>query len=169
MFSFEAIGLDSVDVEIFQIYEDNMLQFLQEGGLNEGWGLERVGKIVHQSTVGLNSISENVEETDWNAYQLDLSSLLGPSRSDLYQVRIGFRPGYASKSCNNASESNYITPEEGESIMQYRYGYPGYDYEHESDPCYPAYYNPDRFLKENVMYSDVSAIVKIVEINSCPS
>ncbi|MBK7938236.1 MAG: hypothetical protein IPJ82_14650 [Lewinellaceae bacterium] len=48
IFPFEAVGLHAVDVEVFKIYNSNILQYLQVNELEGDYQLERVGKIILQ-------------------------------------------------------------------------------------------------------------------------
>ncbi len=48
IFPFEAVGLNAVDVEVFKIYNSNILQYLQVNELEGDYQLERVGKIILQ-------------------------------------------------------------------------------------------------------------------------
>lgn len=51
MFPFEAVGLNAVDVEIFKIFNNNILQFLQDNPLDGDYDLFKVGRIVLQAVI----------------------------------------------------------------------------------------------------------------------
>ena len=160
LFAFEAINLDSIDVEIFKVYEDNMLQFLQESTVDQGWNLNHVGKIVHQEKLALSSLVNTNSSKKWSLYQLDLGQIVAAEKGSIYKVNIGFRPTYSNYNCDNNPMKNFEIPEDGTSIMMYRYNYNNYTYEHQDNPCYPSYYRPENFLQRNILFSNVAAIVK---------
>src|SRR5690606_19814529 len=53
IFPFEAIGLNAVEVEVFKIYSNNILQFLQTNDLNGQYDLQQVGRVILQRKVDL--------------------------------------------------------------------------------------------------------------------
>ena len=54
-FYFEAVNLSAVDVRIIKIYEDNILQYLQNQALNssDSYNLKRVGRRIAKKTIPL--------------------------------------------------------------------------------------------------------------------
>ncbi len=185
VFPFEAVGLTAVEVEIFKIFNNNILQFLQTNDLDGGYDLHRVGRVILQKKVDLTDISPNSKATDWNRYALDLGKLFQQDPDAIYQVRIGFRPAYAAFPCkatpipvsgdsfNDYSEGEDWYGDEGnysnqdgdiESIMEGWYGiegyYSGYQWEQREDPCYPAYFNYERFISRNIIASNLGIIAK---------
>jgi len=68
---FEAIGLDAVDVEIFKIYENNMLQYLESNAINDrGYNLQGVGHIIYQGKVSLDDLNEQYNSDNLERYAL---------------------------------------------------------------------------------------------------
>lgn len=184
IFPFEAINLNAVEVEIFQIYHNNILQFLQTNELDGNQELERVGKIILQKKIDLKGLNPTGNSAEWTRYALDLSKLIKQDPNSIYQVRIAFRKEYSNYHCENAGSAQVADDEEGydgedydyydsgpydgegelRSIMGGWYGidgyYRGYSWEHREDPCFGAYYNYDNFAKRNVMASDLGIIAK---------
>jgi uncharacterized protein YfaS (alpha-2-macroglobulin family) len=173
IFPFEAVSLNAVEVEVFKIFHNNILQFLQSNTLNGGYDLHRVGRIIMQKKVELQNLNPNGSLSEWTRYALDLSSLIEQDGQAIYQIRIGFKPEYAAYFCSNSQESttediSEISLEDETtaytSIMNSWYGpdgyYQGYSYQHRNDPCYPAYYNSDRFVQRNVIASNLGLIAK---------
>lgn len=175
IFPFEAINLNAVLVEVFKIYNNNVLQFLQNNDLNGDYELEQVGRVVHQEKVDLQVLDPGAITTEWHRYALDLSKLLKKDPKAIYQIRIGFKPGYSNYFCgsNGSMLDNYIEEdetielnEEGEfeSIWRGWYGlygyYDGYDYDHRENPCFPAYYNNEQFVRRSILSSDLGIIAK---------
>ncbi|GJM32271.1 MAG: membrane protein [Saprospiraceae bacterium] len=175
VFPFEAIALNAVQVEVFKIYNNNILQFLQSNRLNGNNSLRQVGRIVMQKMIPLQNLNPNANTGDWNRYALDLKQLIDADKEAIYQVRIGYMPEYANYFCANRDEkatnvslttTESQVDEDGEptSIMEYWYGpdgyYENYNWSQREDPCYSAYYNSDRFISRNVIASNLGIIAK---------
>jgi uncharacterized protein YfaS (alpha-2-macroglobulin family) len=173
IFPFEAVGLTAVEVEIFKIYQNNLLQFLQSNDLNGSYELERVGKIIHQEKVALQSLNPKADAAQWTRYALDLSNMFQKDPTAIYQLRIGFRPEYSTYYCQgqdqedaNLKKVNRNSRESGEpvSIFNGWYGingyYPDYQWEDRNNPCKPAYYNRDRFVSRNLLSSNLAITAK---------
>lgn len=171
-FPFEAIGLNKVDVEIFKIYNNNILQFLQNNPLNGDGYLYQVGQIVLQKSIPLQNLRADASMGKWTRYSLDLSDLIQDDPKAIYQVRIGFQPAYTFYECTYGNTADlkepipFTTNEDGTaaSIMDGWYGiagyYDGYNYRQRNDPCYTAYYNRDKFISRNVIASNLGIITK---------
>lgn len=174
IFPFEAVSLNAIELEIFKIYNNNILQFLQNNQINGGYNLETVGRIIMQKKIDLNSLNPTASSTEWSRYALDLEPLIQQDPEAIYQVRIGFRPSYSNYFCSNTAneedtELDMIQDpftEDGEitSIMDSWYGidgwYEGYNWQQRENPCFPAYYNSDNFLRRNVVASNLGIIAK---------
>ncbi|MCB0641253.1 MAG: alpha-2-macroglobulin, partial [Phaeodactylibacter sp.] len=175
IFPFEAINLNAVLVEVFKIYDNNILQFLQSNDLNGDYRLEQVGRVIHQEKISLKALDGDAVTSEWHRYALDLSKLLQKDPNAIYQVRLGFKPGYSNYFCGDSGSflDQYIEKEETievdedgeyESIWSGWYGlygyYEGYDYSHRDNPCYPAYYSSNHFTRRNVIASNLGIIAK---------
>lgn len=173
---FEAISLQAVEVEIFKIYDNNILQFLQTSDLEgtNDYELARVGRVIRREMVPLKGLNPNANPNAWTRYALDLAKLFQADPNAIYQVRIGFRPEYAIYKCSNrtkddnlkeVSQQNY-TDENGEirSMWGDYYGIDGYyedfQWQHRTNPCFPAYYNSENFVETNVLASDFGITAK---------
>ena len=157
-FPFEAINLDTVDVEIFKIYEQNVLQFMQDNVLSGSYNLREVGRIVHREKLAISGPGSAMNS--WQSVGLEMGDYIENDPGAIYQVRVGFQPSYITIECDEAIEG-YVPPSENESILDYRY----YSYSRWNDPCSPSYYNADQFIKRNVIYSNLAAIIKRVAEN----
>ncbi|MEL6655966.1 MAG: MG2 domain-containing protein [Bacteroidota bacterium] len=164
---FEAIGLHSVEVEIFKIYHNNILQFLQNNRFNGQSGLEQVGQVILRKEVPLRNINPGASQQEWSRYALDLESFFEADPQAFYQVRIGFQRSHSLYRCGD--EQQFTFQEEGygsdsENLLNSWYGLEGYYNEYRwrqrEDPCYPAYYNSDRFVKRTILTSNLGLIVK---------
>ncbi len=162
IFPFEARGLHAVDVEIFKVFSNNVIQHLQGNRLNEtGYNLNPVGRIIHQEKVLLSGQEINPDYGVWNTYSLDLQKMVRQDPGALFIVRIGFRRDYTDYPCDRGvSDGPLIISEEPESIMRWNYDYEDYNYNQESDPCFPVFYNQYRFVQRNVLASNLGVIAK---------
>jgi uncharacterized protein YfaS (alpha-2-macroglobulin family) len=177
--AFEAVNLNAVDVEVFQIFENNMGQFFQSNTLTEMNDLKRVGRYLWRKKITLESDSSAPGE--WTRYQLDLSDLLRSHPNSLFMVRLLMNPVYSTYPCSEEKESQlksvkqtgfqdwedmYVESEpsawdswsgnegeggDGEAGEDENSG--RYD-----DPCSPYYYTRD--ASQNFISSDVGLIAK---------
>lgn len=167
---FEAINIHEVELEVFKIYNNNILQFLQTNDVNGNNNLNRVGKVILRQTVELNELNNGVNKAQWNRYALNLKDFFDADPKAIYQVRLGFRQSGSFYPCENTeqdfnfTESGYDASKKNSSIMNTWYGingyYTQYSWRHRDDPCFPAYYNSDRFLVNNVLSSNLGIIAK---------
>ena len=175
IFPFEAINLNAVDIEVFKIYNNNILQYLQSNQIDGYYQLEQVGRIILQKQISLTELNPGANKSIWTRFALDLSQLMETDPNSIYQIRLGFRPEYSSYKCEGGSENEmerlqvledpFEDDGEIQSIWDYGYyGYRGYysgfDYEHRENPCFPAYYNADNFIRRNVLASNLGILAK---------
>ncbi|MBX2821061.1 MAG: hypothetical protein KTR29_15305 [Rhodothermaceae bacterium] len=140
-FSFEAVNLDSVEVSILKVYEENIAQFFQVNDIAGSNEINRVGKVVKTDTVSLVNTGENLKQ--WSSYAIDLSDLIQPEPGALYQVTIGFKRSFSLYPCTETEE------EQDEDW-----------YTRRNNPCKTAYYHNGRFIRRNVLASDIGMIAK---------
>lgn len=101
IFPFEAINLNAVEVEVFQIYHNNILQFLQTNELDGGTGTGTGGPDrAAQKKIDLKALNPSGNSAEWSRYALDLSKLLKQDLNSIYQVRIAFRKEYTNYVCD---------------------------------------------------------------------
>lgn len=162
VFPFEAINLRGIQLEVVRIFEDNMLQYLQSGDLEDQWDLEPVGRIILQKHIDLVQLSGRDNRLAWTRYGLDLAPLVNLAPGSLYQVRIGFAPGDTYLDCYEDREIGKMRTPFGEtaSIWAYKYDYPGFEWTHSENPCYPAFYSPNHFISRNLLASDIGLLAK---------
>ncbi len=172
IFPFEAVNLNAVEVEIFQIFENNLLQFLQTNNMDGDYQLSRVGRIIHREKVSLGALNPNADKSKMSRYAIDLKNLIQNEPGAIYQVRIGFLPSYSDYFCSNNKNKDELTLVDDnvndngdiQSIMDSYYGvrgyYSGYNWSDRNNPCKGAYYNSDRFIKRNVFASNLGMVAK---------
>ena len=158
-FPFEAQNLLSVKVEIFKIFENNVLQFLQYNRLNDEYGLYPVGKVIHQEEIDLAELSSENNQAGFVRYVLDLANFVSADPGAIYQVRIGFdQEDVAHYKCENENEKvKLVFNRDGfTSIFEQDH----YNYRERDNPCHRAYYNSNRFISRNVLASNLGVIAK---------
>ena len=171
---FEVTGLKAVELELLEIYHDNILQFLQTNSLNGSNELHRVGKIIARQKIDLQAQKGKLLQNGWTRYAIKLDDLIPEDSKSIYQVRLGFFPGYTTIDCDfdNDKYISYLEPTEKErkdeqghflSFMDNWYGiygyYSGY-WNKQEDPCEAAYYNPDHFVSRNLLASNIGLMAK---------
>ncbi|TXD81457.1 hypothetical protein ESY86_18200 [Subsaximicrobium wynnwilliamsii] len=189
-FNFEAINLSAVDVRIIKIFEDNILQFLQDNTMNSDNGNEirRVGRRIAKQTIQLQTAAENSGK--WKAYSIDLSKLFKADAGAIYRVELSFKKMYSLYDCEaNATtsvenqdddyddyyhEEDYYGSDYAETYTEdeelreeeywdnrsYDYKNYRYNYRERDNPCHEAYYNQNRIVAQNVLASNLGVIVK---------
>eukprot|EP00903_Cladosiphon_okamuranus_P000129 g129.t1 len=95
----------------------------------------------------------------------DFNGLLDPKA--FYQVRIGFRRSHSLFTCGEETSFDFVKDyygSEDASLLNNWYGIEGYYREYRwdqrDDPCFPAYYNSDRFVYRTIMSSNLGLLVK---------
>ncbi|MEL7221840.1 MAG: MG2 domain-containing protein, partial [Bacteroidota bacterium] len=167
VFPFEAKGLHTVEVEVFKIFSNNILQFMQTNSFDGRDEMKRVGKIIYRGAVKLEEISPDANQLSWSSYALDLKELFAADAKAIYQIRIGFRPTHSVSSCGSSQDFEFVDERwnRSEDLLDSWYGIEGYyeDYrwDQRDDPCYPAYYNSDRFIFRNVLTSNIGLLAKV--------
>ncbi len=172
---FEAVNLKSVRVDIIQIKERNIPQFLQVNNLAGNEQMRRVGKRVMTRTVDLTRKGGDLSL--WNRFTLNLASLIKTEKGAIYRVQFSFRPEDSLFPCG---EFLAPTPDEMstpgwsiydadgfESWGSYAFQYPqAYSWSERENPCHISYYNPSQFVSKNLIASDVGLMAKIGADNS---
>lgn len=99
-FNFEAVNLKSVDVRIIKIFEDNVLQFLQDNNLytTNRNNVRRVGRRIAKKTITLQNEAENTGK--WKAYSIDLSKYLQADPGAIYRIELDIKKEYAIINCD---------------------------------------------------------------------
>ena len=184
-FNFEAVNLSAVDVRIIKIFEDNILQFLQDNNLNStnSYDIKKVGRRIAKQTIQLQTPAENLGT--WKAYSIDLSKFFKADAGAIYRVELSFDKSYSLFNCDDSEPSesddydNYYEEEfeeefddteytEDEELREeaywdnllYRYKNYTYNWREENNPCHDAYYNENRIVSQNLLASNLGVIAK---------
>ncbi|MGC4041268.1 MAG: MG2 domain-containing protein [Flavobacterium sp.] len=165
--NFEAANLNAVDVKIYKIYKNNIMQFLQDNALNGTRNLRQVSQAVAKSTIQLKQ-NNLLDYTRWNTYALDISKIIKPEPGAIYRVEFSFKKKYSLYKCT-ASTTSENNDEEEEEVNEDDVNYSGenYDYYYErdyewnerEDPCSDYYFYNTR-IGTNILASDLGVIAK---------
>lgn len=188
-FYFEAVNLSKVEVRVIQIYQNNILQFLQTNNFDDTYHYDtrRVGRRIAKKTIELIKPHEP-NDGQWKAYALNLSDLFKADPGAIYQLEISFKPEYSLYDCSAVptedddtnryydeyydeyyEEDYYYTDTSGDEEEReqrywdnkiYNWRKYNYNWEHYDNPCHPAYYNDERVVRTNILGSNLGLIVK---------
>ncbi len=165
---FEAVNLKAVDVAVVRVYESNIPQFLQVNELDDDDELQRVGKVVELKKVSLKD-QQPMDLGKWNRFTLDLSSIVDKSKNALYHVVLSFKPKYSLHPCDGGEgdigeDDHYdenataSAPAFWDFVDDY-YPY-GSGWSNREDPCYRVYYRKGKWVKRNLMTSNLGITTK---------
>ena len=181
-FNFEAVNLSHVDVRIIKIFEDNILQLLQDDNLssNNDYSIKKVGRRIAKETITLvQNASENTGK--WKAYSIDLSNYFKADPGAIYRVELSFDRSYSLYDCNLNSDDNSdedyeedtyyendVASIEDEDLREeqywddltYNYRNYRYNWRERDNPCHDAYYNRSKVVSQNLIASNLGVIAK---------
>lgn len=183
-FNFEAVNLKAVDVRIIKIFENNVLQFLQDNNLGNNYerSIRRVGRRIAKKTIPL--IKNDVDNTGkWKAYSIDLSKYFKADPGAIYRAELSYKKAYSLYECNansqtgtdndeeeyyeddysydgNISSDEDIREEDYWNNVTYSYRRHTYNWRESDNPCHEAYYNEGRIMSSNLMASNIGVIAK---------
>lgn len=177
---FETVNLSAVEVRVIKIFQDNILQHLQQAdlGSSESYDLKKVGRRVAFKTLDLEA---SVSRNQWKAHALDLSELITPDPGALYRVEFKFNREHTLYHCedtpevqgqndndNDASQVSAGNSREEEEEREalywnnqlYRWRQYTYNWQQRDNPCHPSYYHEGREAYTHLLGSDLGLIVK---------
>ena len=174
---FQAVNLAAVDLSIIQIYEDNILMFLQDNNLDESSALRRSGRLVYKNTIRLDN-DPSLDLHKLQNFSIDLSDLFKKEPGALYRIRLSFKKDYSlyGKETADLGEEKMTEigaaslSDEEKSIWDIPYAYyydddhldwSQYNWEDTENPDKPTYYmQSSRFPYCNLMSSNIGLIAK---------
>lgn len=169
--NFEAANLKSVDVKIFKIYKNNIMQFLQDNELNGTRNLKQVSQSIAKTTIELKQ-NDLLNYAKWNTYALDISKIITPEPGAIYRVEFSFKKSYSLYKCTTSSNSEASENEDDQeetdendvnysenNYDDYYYYEDDYDYRSTQDPC-TDYYFYNTKVGTNILATDLGVIVK---------
>ena len=170
-FPFEVISLNAVDVQIIQIFRNNIHQFFQNNRFQENSELRRVGRLVYEGKVDLIS-DKPLNYNKWNTFKINLAELISIDQGSIYRVQLRFKKEYSLYNCTTTEEKELqknLTISKGEDYKTEwdspgwysSYYYPeGYNWKERDNPCNVSYYNYNRFVSRNIFASQLGITAK---------
>ncbi len=165
--NFEAVNLKAVDVKVYKIYKNNILQFLQENELNGSQNLKKVSQPVAKIKLTLNK-NTLLNYSKYNTFALDLAKIISPDPGAVYRVELSYKKAYSLYECptSEPEENNTSEDEIDENDVNYSggnyyddYYYDDYEWRESQDPCTNSYYYNTK-IATNVLASDLGVIAK---------
>ena len=184
-FNFEAVNLKAVDIRVIKIFQNNILQFLQDNNLNSTHrnSVRQVGRRIVKQTITLQDESENSGK--WKAYSVDLSQYIKADPGAIYRVELDIKKEYALYNCEgnqsitNAENNDDYYEEDhyyndhiasSSSIedlkeeaywdnLTYSYRNEYYNWNDRNNPCKNAYYT-SKTVAQNLLASNLGVIAK---------
>ncbi|MBY0399427.1 hypothetical protein K2X89_03970, partial [Myxococcota bacterium] len=166
---FEAVGVDSVQVTVMRIYEDNLDQFLQTNTLDGSDELQRVGRYLWRRTIELSPADASV----WGRYAFDAKELLASAPDGMLHVTLSIDRRNATWACPDRATTEPARERPFENWDdQYQVDKSNWDYwqspedlqwQEREDPCTDSYFyfNPDQTRAEkNLLASNIGILAK---------
>ena len=171
MFPFKAVNLRAVDVEIFKIFDDNILQYFQDNYYENKYprNQHHVGRIIQQTSINLKELNQNANQGVWRNYAIDLSDIIQMEKGAIYEVRLSFRQEYGITECTDGTEPLDLKQNAVDENKNYSswsssyYGRSGYYdefYQDRDNPCKGGFYNSSRFIKRKIYSSNLGVLAK---------
>ncbi|WP_026728564.1 alpha-2-macroglobulin family protein [Flavobacterium denitrificans] len=165
--NFEAVNLRAVDVKVYKIYKNNILQFLQYNELNGGQNLKKVAQPVAKTMLNLVE-SKLTNPSKWNTFALDLSKIIKPEPGAIYRVELEYKKKYSLYTCET-SDADQDESEDEEEVDENDVNYSGnsyddyyyddYEWRESQDPCSNSYFYNAK-IATNILASDLGVIAK---------
>lgn len=168
--NFESANLRAVDVKVYKIHSNNILQFLQDNELNGKRNLRKVATPVATQTINL--LEKKLPNySKWNAFALDLASIISVEQGAIYRVELSFKKSYSLYKCEdssseNSNEEDYYANEDnfevrssdGYDYYDY-YWYDDYEWQDRQDACSDSYFRRGS-VGTNVLATNLGVIAK---------
>ncbi len=169
---FEAVGVHSVQVTAFQVYESNIGKFLQANTLDCSQEINRVGRYLWRKTIPLTGLDRG----RWNRYALDAGELLRAHPGALIRLTLAIDRSNSAYECSE--EDNRLPPPKAEPPRSHedldRTEAGGWDFAEEyfggghaswsdrRNPCRDAYFRhaDNTRVSRNFLASNIGLIAK---------
>lgn len=170
---FEAINVHSVQVTAFQIFDDNIGQFLQDNALGGNSELGRVGRHLWRKTIPLTGARPHA----WERFSLDATDLVKANPGALFRFTIAIDRGNSMLDCSAEDEAVPVPQSVplADHEDRYRVERSSWDYAEEwygqsqntnwsdrDDPCKDAYYRYSKNVTaaRNFIGSNIGLLAK---------
>ncbi|WP_417226865.1 alpha-2-macroglobulin family protein [Amphritea sp.] len=165
---FQAVSAKSVTVTAFEVFDDNIHQFLQENRLGEARQLDKVGRFIWQKSVPLKD--NNLRS--WQDYRLDITELMAQKGGSLIRLYLSLDRGDSMIACSDAENAIPVPPRQlpaNSEALDYSGGYsswdnlePGSSRSNSLSACSDRYYRYAAESKDakNLLRSNIGIVVK---------
>jgi len=172
---FEAVGVNAIEVTAFEIYPDNMGQFLQVNRLSGGVETGRTGRYLWRKTIPLTPANTN----KWNRYSFNVTELMKKFHGGLLRLTLTIRRRHSTYSCpagtapaetkpvllRDMEDNDVREPSGWDGISEYVEESNDYDYDWDqrNDPCTDSYYtfHSDKTrVSQNFIATNIGLIAK---------
>ena len=170
--NFEAINLQAVSVTVYKIYQNNILQFLQNNNLHDQADLRQVGRPIAKKLINLGE-NTALNLSKWNAFAIDLDQLITPDLGAIYRIELDYNKTYSLYHCDGDGTSKEIVFEEinfdaeisESSFWDNAQNEYDYNWSERDNPCSDSYFRNKR-IATNLLTSNIGGIAKKGENNS---
>ena len=170
---FEAVAVNAVEVTAFQIYADNVGQFLQINSMDESSETGRVGRYLWRKTLPLNAANYD----QWNRYSIDVTDLMKDYNGSLIRLELSAGRQHSTYACVgsekleagnkpllNNEDYGEIQPSGWDGISDWQENnYGNYNWQERNDPCKDSYYIENESsvtASNNFIASNIGLIAK---------
>ena len=172
---FEAVAANAVEVTAFEIYPDNMRQFLQVNRLSGDREPRRTGRYLWRKTIPLSAADPN----KWNRYSFNVTDMMKNHKGGLLRLTLTIRQAASTYDCPAGTKKAEDKPAPLKNLeddgVQEASGWDGisdyieeseyYDYRwnDRNNPCKKAYYKYNRnkvSASQNFIASNIGLIAK---------
>lgn len=158
----EAVGVSAVQLRAFEIFPDNIGQYLQRNsfaysgaGYINDYAHRDVGRYLWQKTIQL----PQVPHSRWQRFDLDISDLVASKKGSLLRLELQILPQFSVYACDappavssNEKDGTTLQNFEGfdqsspipERLRRYYESEGYYDWSESKNPCSSSYYAPYR-------------------------
>lgn len=165
--NFQAVNLRAVDVTVYKVYKNNVLQFLQHNRLNSQSQLRYVGRPLAMYTVNLADKGVRLDKT--NAFAINLADVITVEEGAMYRVKLAFNKTYSVYQCDGSVPKTQLTFGK-KDVNTNSYDGGGYYYEDDyydddynwrerNNPCKPSYFRNQQ-ISTNILATNLGVIVK---------
>jgi uncharacterized protein YfaS (alpha-2-macroglobulin family) len=166
---FEAVAVKAVHVRAFEVYADNIGQYLQDQGIDysedqylSDYRHHAVGRYLWQKTITL----PTVPMAGWERFDLDVDELIRNKKGSLIRLDLQILPQDSAYACDTAPATIQEKPlekrsydgdfDDGESVpWQLRRYYESagyYEWNQRNNPCHAAYYESSANTEVSQMF-----------------
>ncbi|PID44963.1 MAG: hypothetical protein CSB47_10605 [Proteobacteria bacterium] len=170
---FKAVAVNAVEVSAFEIYADNMGQFLQTNNIHGDNEKGRVGRYLWRKTLSLSAANYD----QWNRYSIDVTDLMKDYNGSLVRLELSVNRQHSTYACGitkpvadktapllNMEDDGTKEPSGWDGISNWsENNYNDYNWRERNDPCKDSYYVDHQDMvtaSNNFIASNIGLIAK---------